>query len=331
MPHRTASPAPGAVLLALRLRMLARGVAGLVRAEPLTALLFVFLAALGGAWAATWLGTGRGCRAALGVLAVILALVHGARGDERFLALAGHRPRLVYLLEYVAIAIPFAAVLLASGCGGRWPAAAAAAPLLAAALPAGGVERLVRRARAGAVSRLPVPARAYEWAAGLRTHGSVLVLVHAAAAVLWRYPGALLACILALSWCVSAFHARGEPWILLEAYGKDSRGFLAEKVGRSVGMFLLLCIPISLLFIALHAALWPALVVAVAGAALVHGGSVLARYATYRPGRRAGVVGALSVLALTGGMAVPPVGLFLLYRFRAVALRNLEGYLDDLR
>jgi hypothetical protein len=30
-------------------------------------------------------------------------------------------------------------------------------------------------------------------------------------------------------------------------------------------------------------------------------------------------------------MAVPPVGLFLLYRFRAIALHNLEVYLDDLR
>jgi hypothetical protein len=43
------------------------------------------------------------------------------------------------------------------------------------------------------------------------------------------------------------------------------------------------------------------------------------------------VVGALSVLALTGAMAVPPVGLFLLYRFKAIALRNLEVYLNDFR
>jgi hypothetical protein len=331
MSRRLASPAPGVHLLALRLRMLRREAAGLVRAEPLTALVFLFLALFGGAYAASWLGTERGCRAVLGALAAVLALVHGARGDARFLAVAGHRPRLVFALEYAVPSLPCAALLAASGCGWKWPAAALALPPALAALPAGGVERLLRRARGGTGVRLRLPARSYEWAAGLRVHGTTLVLVHAAAALLFRYPGVLLACILALSWCASAFHVHGEPWIMLEAYGKGPRGFLAEKLGRSVGLFLVLCLPVSLLLLILHAALWPALAVVLAGAVLVHAGSVLARYAMYRPGRRSGVTGALSVLALTGAMAVPPVGLFLLYRFRAIALHNLEVYLDDLR
>lgn len=328
---RSTPPAPGAVLLALRLRTFWRGAAGLVRSEPVTALVFLFLAGLGGAWVAAWIGAERGCRAVAGALLAVLALVHGARGDERFLALAGHRPRRVYAVEYAALALPVVVILVAAGCAWRWPVAAAAAPLLAAALPAGGVERLIRRTRQGNVRRLRLPARSYEWAAGLRLHGTTLVLIHAAAAMLARYPGVLLACILALSWCASAFHAWGEPWIMLEVYGKRPQRFLAEKAGRSLVLFLLLCIPVSGLFLALHAALWPALAVVVAYATLVHLGSVLARYAMYRPGRQLGVAGALSILALTGALAVPPVGFFLLYRFRAIALRNLEVYLDDLR
>lgn len=311
--------------------MLGRAVSGLARREPLTTLLFLTLAALGAAWMWLWLGTERGCRAMVGAWVVVLVLVHGARGDEHLLALAGYRPRQVYAAEYSVLVLPCVSLLAASGCEWKWLAASVTAPLLAILLPAGQVERLVRWTRRGTVSRLWIPARSYEWAAGVRLYGSTLLLVHIAAALLFRYPGVLLACLVALSWCASAFHARGEPWIMLEAYGKAPGRFLAEKVGRSVGLFLLLCLPISMLILALHAAAWPALAVVLPGTALVHAGSVLARYATYRPGRQSKVVCALSVLALTGAMAIPPVGLFLLYRFNAIALRNLEVYLNDFR
>ena len=62
-------------------------------------------------------------------------------------------------------------------------------------------------------------------------------------------------------------------------------------------------------------------------AALVHAGSVFAKYALYRDGRRAAVAGTFTAIVLMGAAAVVPVGIFLVWRLRRAALRNLHARL----
>ena len=316
-------------ILVLRVRTLRRAVAGLARAEPGTALLFALLLAMGGYRLWGWMGSAQGSRAVLAAQIALLALVHTGRQDARFLRLAGRSPRRTYLLEYATLSLPF----LLLGAVAPLPAvlaASAGAPLLFAWLPAGGAKRLLRWSRNRPVQRLPLPARAFEWTSGVRRYGGGIALVYLAAAALSGYPAVALGGIVLLGWCVSLFYLDGEGHELLEAFRRRPAELLRFKVTQGLALFAVLCLPLAALFIARHPALAGMLALVLAGSAAIVAGAVLTKYAVYREGGRAAVVGPLAVLVLTASLALPPVAAFLLFRFWRIGVDNLGAYVNDL-
>lgn len=309
--------------------MLLRILGELVRAEPLTALSFFVLLGLGAAYAVVPIGGGAKCGNLLSVPLLVIGLIHTGRSDTRFLHLAGRKPHRCFAAEYLILSIPVAVLLIGQGCAWKWPLAAVIAPLLIAILPAGSLLRILGRKPDRAPRRLPIPARSFEWITGMRLHGGALVLLYIIAGVFSSHPGVLLASLALLTWTVSLFHVFSEPRPLVEAFGKAPAAFLREKMQRSLMLFWVVSAPVGVLFVARHADLWLVLATVLFGTSLVHAGSVLARYATYREGAQARVMGPLSIFALTAAVLVLPVGLFLLYRFWRLALRNMENYLYD--
>jgi uncharacterized membrane protein len=316
-------------ILILRARTLRRAVAGLARAEPGTALLFALLLAMGGFRLWGWMGSARGSRAILAAQIVLLALVHTGRQDARFLSLAGRDPHRTYLLEYATLSLPFWLLGLIAPVPALL-AASAGAPLLLAWLPAGGVQRLVTWSRNRPVQRLPLPARAFEWTSGVRRYGGAMAVVYLAAAALSRHPAVALGGIVLLGWCVSLFYLDGEGHELLEAFRRQPAELLRFKVMQGLALYAALCLPLVVLFVVRHPALIGMLALVLAGSAAIVAGAVLTKYAVYREGGRAAVVGPLAVLVLTASLALPPVAAFLLFRFWRIGRDNLGAYLDDL-
>ena len=326
---RAITSAPAYGLLRLRVRAGGRLLGELARAEPGTALVFGVLLALGALYVGAAYGTPEGGRLLLAVQAVLLGLVHGGRKDGRFLLLAGWSPRSTYVLEYLALSAPFLLLHLLRPVP-LLLLAAVALPVLLPWLPAGLLERTLRRSRSRAVWRIPLPARAFEWISGVRRQGGTLLVLYTGGAAFSGYPGAVLAAVLLVAWCVSTFHFHSEGWVMVEAFGRAPGRFLAEKVRTSLALFLAASSPLAALFLVRHPPLWGALAGVLLAASLVHAGSVLAKYALYRPGRALGTIGYLTVLALGAAVAALPVGLFLLYRLWRTAHRNLGFYVDDL-
>jgi hypothetical protein len=316
-------------ILVLRARTLRRAVAGLARAEPGTALLFAFLLAMGGYRLWGWMGSAQGSRAILAAQIVLLTLVHTGRQDARFLWLAGRSPHRTYLLEYAALSLPFWLLGLIAPVPSLL-ATSAGAPLLFGWLPAGGAERLLTWSRNRPVQRLPFPAGAFEWTSGVRRYGGGIVVIYPAAAALSGYPAVVLGGIVLLAWCVSLFYLDGEGHELLEAFRRRPAELLRFKVMQGLALYATLCLPLVGLFVMRHPALTGMLALVLAGSAAIVAGAVLTKYAVYREGGRAAVVGPLAVLVLTASLALPPVAAFLLFRFWRIGVVNLGAYLDDL-
>jgi uncharacterized membrane protein len=129
---------------------------------------------------------------------------------------------------------------------------------------------------------------------------------------------------------VSLFYLDGEGHELLEAFRRRPAELLRFKVMQGLALFAALCVPLAALFVIRHTALAGMLALVLAGSAAIVAGAVLTKYAVYREGGRAAVVGPLAVLVLTASLALPPVAAFLLFRFWRSGVDNLGVYLNDL-
>ncbi len=263
------------------------------------------------------------CLAVAGLSVALVCLAHGTRADERFLRTAGAPYRRLFAVEYAAASVPASLLLLASAF--PWIAALPFAAVLAPLFPSGTL-RGARSARSAAV-RVPGPADAFEWKAGLRSAVPSLVVVYPLAGLLARFPAAPLLGLVVLSLMAAGMYQDGEGWPMLEALDRSPARFLRRKIAHALGHWGVLAAPPSILFVILHPALWPVLAAALAGCAVIVTGAVLLKYALWQEGRLPTIAGMLGVLAIAASVAVPPVALFLLHRFWRMAVRNLDPYL----
>ncbi len=312
-----------APLLLTRFRARARGTALLVRQEPIACALALALGVGACVFVLSRTVSVARCLAVAAASVALVARAHATRADERFLRTAGAPHRRLYAVEYAAASLPASLLLLASAF--PWTAAAPFAAVLAALLPAGTARGGERPGRA--VPRVPGPADAFEWKAGLRGSAGGVLLVYAAAGVLARYPAAPMLGIAVLGWIAAMTYQDGEGWPMLEALGRAPAPFLRRKVAHALGHWMLLAAPLSILLVTLHPALWAVLAAVLAGCAVVVAGAVLLKYALYHEGRPPSIMGVLAVIGLAASVLVLPVALFLLHRLWRMAVRNLDPYL----
>lgn len=314
-------------LLNLRVRVAKRIVVDLVRSDPLPAA-GVLVALVVGAWYILGaVRTGEGARELVAAAVGLLVLFHLSRRDARFLMLAGHAPRRVFAAEYMILLLPVGG-LLALGAQPWLTPVALFAGALVTLIPSGRLAFGRARAADRRPRFTPAPVSAFEWVAGLRRTILPLVLLYMLAIPFSAAPAGPVALLILVTWMVCEFYTESEGWQLVQVFGLAPGAFLRAKIGRALGLWAILTVPLIALFLARHPALWPVLVVALTGSAAVLAGSVLAKYAAYRAGRSWGAFGSLVPIVLTGTLLIPPIAAFLLFRLWRLATRNLAPYLD---
>jgi hypothetical protein len=311
--------------LAIRFRARARGTALLVRQEPLACATAVGLVAGACVFAYARARSVESCLGVAMLSAALVWLAHGTRADERFLRAAGAPYRRVYAAEYAVASLPASLLLLAS----PFPSTAAApfVAVLAALTPAGTLRAAGRTSRGSAAVRVPGPADAFEWKAGLRGSAPGVLVVYALCGLLARFPAMAMLGIAVLAWMAAAVYQEGEGWPMLEALGRAPAPFLRRKLAHALGHWMVLAGPLALLVLIAHTALWAVLAAVLAGCGAIVAGAVLLKYALYHEGRPPSATGLLGVIAITVSVAVPPVAIFLLHRLWRMAVRNLDPYL----
>jgi hypothetical protein len=312
-----------APLLRTRFRAMTRATALLVRHEPLACATVLGLMAAACMYVLAHAARMERCLAVAGLSVALVCLAHGTRADERFLRTAGAPYRRLFAVEYAAASVPASLLLLASAF--PWIAALPFAAVLAALFPSGKL-RGARFARS-AVVRVPGPADAFEWKAGLRSAAPGIVVVYALAGLLARLPAAPLLALPVLALMAAGMYQDGEGWPMLEALDRSPARFLRRKIAHALGHGGVLAAPPSVLFLSLHPALWPVLGMVLAACAVIVTGAVLLKYALWHEGRLPTIAGMLGVLAIAVSVAVPPVALFLLHRFWRMAVHNLDPHL----
>ena len=313
-------------VLGVRARSLGRALLAIPRSDPVGALFVLAFLVIAGGYLLLGLRTSRGPVVLAAVCAGLQWLVHVGRDDERFLRLAGVDPRRVYAVEYLALALPFSLVLL--GDPRPWvPLAGPAVALFLPWLPSGTLRPEARRSERRPL-RVPVSPAAFEWIPGLRDNGVAVVALYALSLLLWRIPAAPLVALVLLTWLVSVpWFMEAESWTMVEVFALPPRRFLRDKLRRSLPLFWAACAPLALLVLAREPRAWPAVTLLLLACSILHAGAVLFKYATYHEGRSAPLAGLLTLLVLAAMLAIPPVGLYLLYRLWRQAVRNLEPYL----
>jgi hypothetical protein len=256
--------------------------------------------------------------------------VHGSRRDARWLRTAGVRTHVVFAVEYSVLATPFAVLLAVAAPN----ALLAAVPLLSAGAcamsPAGGLLALAARRGLRAPVRMPVPADAFEWLAGLRRRWPGVLLVYAAALYLSRIESVPPLAIVALAWVAAECYADGdEGWPLVVAFRRAPAPFLRRKLALALAPFVVLAVPLVVLGIVRHPAFWPLIVLALAAGMAVLAGSVLVKYSRYEPGSRATLAIVLGAGALTASLVFPPITVLLLVRLWRQARRTVGHYLAE--
>lgn len=313
--------------LSLRARSAYRVVAALARTDPLAAVAF----AATGAVCLWYLATTGRARASAGELAAaglgVVVSIQLSRRDARWLALAGLPPRGVFAAEYFLLLLPLAAGLAL--VGDPWLGAAIPfAGSIVALLPTGVLPGLLARGADRRPIPIPVPARSFEWIAGLRRSLVAIGVVYLLAVPASAIPAGPIVLILLGTWTSCGFYTDFEGRPMLRAYEARPGAFLRTKIMRALGAWAILIAPIAAAFLIRHPMLWPYLGVAVAGCGVVLAGCVLLKYAAYREGLRMGAMGALAPLILAVALVVPPIAFFLLVRLWRLAEDNLRAHLD---
>jgi len=315
-------------LLLLQLRIVRRVAAELLRTEPVAVVVVLTMLALG-QWrlfVLTGDATGRWFVAACSV--AVLASVHSARGDERFLRIAGVAHRRLFAAEYFVLCLPFSVPLLLSA-GPHLAAVGPVSAALLAILPAGLVPPFAaQRAQRRSPVALPLPDTAFEWLAGIRRTGFWLILLYLAAALLSHRFEPLLVVLMLVVLTPVAFYQDGEGSTLVEVFALPPGAFLRHKIGRSIMLLWALAAPVVVLSMLRHPSLWYAPLTVLLLGSFVIATAILVKYTFYREGERAGIASPLAVGAVTASLVLPPVAALLLHRLWKQSVRNLGPYLD---
>jgi hypothetical protein len=310
------------ILLVLHLRRLRRHTSDLTVAHWLALAAIAILPVYS---LARWLAQPDWSLVAAAVIALVLWQWHTRRRDGALLAHITDDPRRLYRREYLLAVAPAVLFWLWTR---QWAAAALVVLLSLAVVhwPSGSTWRLRPRLF---WARL-VPNTFFEWKAGLRRYGWLLVALWSGAVAAAPFLPVLTLLLLWLFIAtVSTFYQEGEPFAVLDSHALPARTFLRRKLGRHLRFGAWLTAPVLVLYTAFHPAHWWVVLLFFVLNLAQHACFITEKYALYRPAQRqpGSVMQALATL----GVVVPflaPLPVVLWWRNYRAALRNLKYYLD---
>lgn len=255
---------------------------------------------------------------------LLVLSVHLQRKDVYFMENIGlNRHRLLFL-EYFALSLPALTACLFTDKLYTAPAIIAANAIML----------LIPHRKNIAIQRkalkVPlVPAAAFEWRSGFRKNIIGISLIYIAAAAFSMYTVAVPAALLILALTAAGFYLEGEPRELLEAFNSSPQRFLWVKLRTALKLFWVMCLPLLVLFLLLHAPYWYILLYIIVACSCTLLFGILFKYALYSPGENL-ENNMLFIVLAAAGFLVPfllPLPFFMCIRYYRKSLANLNHYL----
>ncbi len=258
-------------------------------------------------------------------VSALIAGLHFSRKDHRFIQLVSPRPLLIYFTEYTALVVPLIVLsIVQSG-----------SPLfLLVLLPVliiSAVDGNVKYESGGGFLNKLIPDANFEWKAGLRKTGGLLIILWFVALALTPVPFASLIALWFLLLTVSSFYDEGEPREMLEAFEMDAGEFIKHKIKMQLMTYLIPVVPVMVITFVIFPERWWVFLLFIVFSSINIAVFVLSKYAVWRPAevnRSGSIVNALCML----GLFLPfllPLPVFVLIRNYRKAITNLKPFLHD--
>ncbi len=259
------------------------------------------------------------------LLAIIIVVIHFSRKDHRFIDLVAEVPFQIYMAEYAALVLPFA--LLSWIAFGQ--------PLFFLVLIPVMLISLIRvksksNSNQGYSNRL-ISETNFEWHAGVRKTGGVLILIWLVALALTPIPFASIVALWFYLLTVSSFYDEGEPREMIEAYQVNSNIFIKAKLKSQIVSFLKPALPVLLISFLFFPDRWWVLLLFVVFCSVNIAVFVVTKYAVWSSGevnRSGSIVNAMCMLGLFLPFFLPLPIVVLIKNYRK-SLLNLNPLLHD--
>ena len=259
------------------------------------------------------------------VIAILLQIIHVSRSDHRFISLAVENPRRIYLMEYFVFTVPFIILSLISS-GKPFMLLLLVVILVISSIP-------VTTFKISAKSRTAflINDRNFEWKAGMRKSGVVLVILWIAALALLVVPFASLVVLWFLLLAVSGYYEAGESREMIESYEMDARKFIHQKLKEQLMTFLIPIIPILVTSMLLYPERWWVFCLFAVFSLLNLAVFIVSKYAVWRPGEINRASSIVNVICMFG-LFLPfflPLPIFVFIRNYRKSIVNLQPLLHD--
>ncbi len=313
---------PSSILLIIRWRQARKELRGIGLVYALVLLVLVCLAS---AYLYGQFGKAGTAWFFSGLIVFSVLSVQIGRRDKAFVALHMEQPVLSLYLEYLVLTLPFTAPVVATPYWYLFPVMQGCFYGIAhiRATPA-------KKTWLQGLSRFIAP-RDFEWLAGMRQAGFLVLFLYVTALTLSWLIVAPLVCLWLITVRITSFYLECEPLALLWSNADTPARLLRGKIKRHVRLLLLLLLPVLIL----HTLLCPAMVwvnlafLVLQVLLLVF--AILLKYTTYTPGTL--ITGNNILMGLAAvSIAIPfllPIPLLMSIRNYGRALRQLKTYTYD--
>ncbi|TXK44270.1 hypothetical protein FVR03_13900 [Pontibacter qinzhouensis] len=266
-----------------------------------------------------------GAAVVAGVFVMLVLSLHLGRSDRQFVRLFTEYPARLFLVEYLLLSVPLLCLLLFTPF---WYAGmvVGVAVALVAHLPFS-----YKPAAVGLNFSRFLPAHAFEWLAGFRKYGLYIVLLYLVALLLVPVKLVSLFVLWFITSLLMSFYQECEPLHILRLREQEGSAFIRNKLLQHLKLYLLLCLPLLLVYTAFHLEMWYLPLVFMLLLCLNVCFFILSKYAFYRPGCSLSGSSLLGSLAMASSLLpfLILLPLVMNIRFYAKAVSNLNDYLHD--
>lgn len=260
---------------------------------------------------------------------VILLSIHLKRPDITFLQRLGIPWRILFIIEYGTISIPF--ILLFFFQHYEWVSLSLIAEVLVLPwLPQWSVRfKTNKRSYWWHVHTLWSPLH-FEWVSGIRKRFVTIAILWLLGIVFCAFAPVVPIVNLLLTITIAQFYFQCEPKEMVEAMKLSPRQFIRWKVWQNLRLFGLMTLPLWVGFLIFNSQYWFALPTVWFIAALLLALAVLFKYASYAPNEDLSQNNTLMALAIMFLFMQPfsfLINVFWIIRYYGRAIRNMKFYL----
>lgn len=255
-----------------------------------------------------------------------IAGIHFSRKDHRFIELVAMDPYLIYLVEYGALLFPF---IILSWIGFGQPL------FMLTVIPVMAISFFKVQSKSVvsfSFSDWLITDTNFEWKAGMRKTGGVLIVIWLVALALTAVPFASIVALWFFLPVVASFYDEGEPREMVESYQLNAKEFIKRKLIDQLLSFLKPVIPVLVISIFFFPdRWWVLLLLFLVFSSLNISVFVLSKYAVWRPSeinRSGSILNTVCMLGLFLPFLLPLPILVLVRNYRKSVL-NLNPMLHD--